>query len=374
MHAVILSPEDFRGGISHYSIRLGRAANVDIQSYGIRNIKGKDLVHIQFEYNVPEFAPFGLAFVPYLLGLRLLRKKIVVTLHSVYSIKRFRSNITTSYYEYPHFAVNLAKLYIYLLTKIICTLAHAIIVLNNAAKRILQDEYNVKGNIFYLEFCSYGLREEDLLSREAAKEKLGLRGKIVLFSFGTLHPRKRYEMVISLLPMLRKRYSNITYIISKVLPSSNPRRGQKYLEWLLGLVRRLNVDENVIFADYIPDNQLKYYFGASDAVIFAHRDGAYGSAASKHAMSYLARIICSDASCFRGFENGVHCLKFDSKDDLFEKILKTVEQRPNFSDELRRKIEELDIKNHAKRHLEIYEQVSDGRIRTRRKHSSAKVI
>jgi glycosyltransferase involved in cell wall biosynthesis len=233
-------------------------------------------------------------------------------------------------------------------------------VLNNVAKQILQDEYNVKGPVFYLEFSSYGLREEDLLSGEAAKEKLGLRGKTVLFSFGTLHPRKRYEVVISLIPMLRRRYPNITYIVSKALPSSNPKKGQKYLAWLLCLVRRLNVEENVVFVDYVPDNQLKYYFGASDAVIFAHRDGAYGSAASKHAMSYLARIICSDASCFGGFEDGVHCLKFGSKDDLLEKILKAVEQRPDFSDELRRKIEELDMKNHAKRHLEIYEQVSSG--------------
>lgn len=357
MHAVILSPKDDRGGISHYSVRLGQATNVGVYSYNIRNVKGKDLVHAQFEYNIREFTPFGLTFVPYLMVLRLLRKKIVVTLHYVYSIQNLESSIITSYYKYPHFVMDLAKLYIHFLTRIICSLAHAIIVLNNTAKQILEAEYSVKRKVFYIDFCSYGLREKDLLSREEAKDRLGLGNKKVLFSFGTLHPRKQYEMVISLLPRLTKKYPNIRYIISKVLPPSNPKKGRKYLEWLIGLAYKLNVEKNVILIDYIPENELKYYFRASDIVIFPQRGGAYGSAANKHAMCYLSRMIVSDAPCFESLEDGVHCLKFSSKEKFFQKIVKVIEEEPNFEEGLRRKIEELSIEKHAKMHLEIYRQV-----------------
>lgn len=357
MHAVILSPRDHRGGISDYSLRLGQATNVGVHSYCIKNVKGKDIVHVQFEYNVREFAPFGLTVILYLMMLRLLRKKIVFTLHYVYSIQDFTNSISTPHYRYHPFVIGLAKLYIYSLTRIVCSLAHAIIVLNTAAKQILENEYGVQRKVFYVEFCSYGLREKDLIPREEAKNKLGLGGKRVLFSFGTLHPRKQYEIVISLLPKLKRKYPNIMYVISKSLPSSSPRKGRKYLERIIDLAHELDVNRNVTLVNYIPENKLKYHFRASDIVIFPQRGGAYGSGASKYALRFLSRMIVSDVPCFESLEDCVHCFKFGSKDDLFQKIVKAFEEEPNFENGLRRKIEELDIERHARMHFDIYKKV-----------------
>jgi glycosyltransferase involved in cell wall biosynthesis len=354
-----VSPKNSRSSMAHYSERLGRAMGVEVYSYNLRNVIGRKLVHVQFEYNLRAFMPFGVTIIPYLIALRLLRTKIVITLHCVYSIRYFRNTVKTPCSRHLPFLTGFAKWYIYLLTEIMTSMVHTIIVLNVRAKEILEKEYKIK-KIVYIEYCSYGLDEKDLIPREEAKKKLGLDGKLVMFSFGELHPRKRYELVVSLLPMLKKRYSNILYLISKVLPSTNPKRGLKYLEYLNDLINKLNVKENVLFVDYIPEEELKYYFRASDVVIFSHQDGGYGSAASKHAMSYLSTMVISDVSCFRSLEDGVHCLKFRSKEGLFRQIVKALKNKSNFEKSLRREIEELSIENHAENHLRVYRMLLSG--------------
>lgn len=345
--------------MTHYSKRLGRAMGIEVHPYNLRNVIGKKLVHVQFEYNLREFMPFGVAIVPYLIALRLLRTKVVITLHCVYSIRFFENTVKPSYSNHLPFLTGLAKLYIYLLTELLSSIVHAIIVLNVRAKEILEEEYKIR-KVIYIEYCSYGLDEKDLIPREEAKKKLGLNGKLMMFSFGELHPRKRYELVVSLLPMLKKRYPNILYLISKVLPSTNPKKGLKYLEYLRDLINKLDVKEHVLFVDYIPEEELKYYFRASDVVIFAHQDGGYGSAAIKHAMSYLSLMVVSDVSCFRSLEDGVHCLKFGSKEKLFQQIVKVLENKSNFEKSLRREIEELSIENHADNHLSVYSLLLSG--------------
>lgn len=332
---------------------------IEIGSCNFRNVVGKNLVHVQFEYNLRAFKPLGVAIIPYLIVLRLLRKKVVITMHCVYSIQYFKNTIKTSYSRYVSFLTGLAKLYIYFLTKIVSSMVHVVIVLNFKAKEILEKEYRVK-KVIYIEYCSYGLDERSLIPREEAKNKLGLDGKMIMFSFGELHPRKRYELVVSLLPILKKRYLNLLYVISKGLPSTNPKKGRKYLTYLTDLINKLSVKANVLFVDYIPDEEMKYYFGASDVVIFPYPEGGYGSAASKHAMSYLATMVVSDVSCFQGLEDGIHCLKFRTKEELLQKIVKAIENRPNFEKSLRRKIEEISIENHAEKHLRVYRTLLDG--------------
>jgi len=354
-----VAPKNGRSSMTHYSRRLGRAMGIEVHPYDLRNVIGKKLVHVQFENNLRAFMPFGVAIVPYLIALRLLRTKVVITLHCVYSIRFFESTVKTSYSNHFPFLTGLAKWYVYLLTEIVSSIVHAIIVLNVEAKEILEKEYKIR-KVVYIEYCSYGLDEKDLIPREEAKKKLGLDGKLMMFSFGELHPRKRYELVVSLLPMLKKRYPNILYLISKVLPSTNPKKGLTYLEYLNDLINKLDVEELTRFVDYIPEKELKCYFRASDVVIFAHQDGGYGSAASKHAMSYLSTMVVSDVSCFRSLEDGVSCLKFRSKEELFRQIVKALKNKSNFEKSLRREIEELSIENHAENHLTVYRMLLSG--------------
>ena len=76
------------GGLKNYSEYLVKA--IKKQSYNVEisnkiNYKSFDIIHIQFEHSV--FHPFGLKLIPTLIKLKLNKKKIVITSHTILSRK-----------------------------------------------------------------------------------------------------------------------------------------------------------------------------------------------------------------------------------------------------------------------------------------------
>jgi glycosyltransferase involved in cell wall biosynthesis len=93
------------------------------------------------------------------------------------------------------------------------------------------------------------------IERDAVRRKLGLRGTTLL-SVGHLIPRKGHDLVIQALPRLPE-----THLI---VIGDGPERGT-----LEALARQSGVHERVTFIGARPQDELRSYYGAADALVLA---------------------------------------------------------------------------------------------------------
>ncbi len=91
------------------------------------------------------------------------------------------------------------------------------------------------------------------------------KNKLIL-TISHLIPRKGNDMVISSLPIILKSVPNLTYLIVG--------KGH-YKEHLIELIEKCNVKANVIFAGYVPDEELADYMNACDIFVMPNRKEGY---------------------------------------------------------------------------------------------------
>jgi len=93
-------------------------------------------------------------------------------------------------------------------------------------------------------------------------DKYNLHGKIVLLTVGRLDERKGHDKVIEAISILKNRYNNLVYLIV-----GDGREKKKLQE----LAETLGVRKRVIFAGFVPDNELPEYYNLCDIFILLNR-------------------------------------------------------------------------------------------------------
>jgi len=97
------------------------------------NYKDFDIIHTQFDYSL--FHPFGLTIIPKLIRLKLNRKKVVLTIHTIPKKKEI--------YARNKFFTLLKKTILPISTKLIVFFTDKIIVMSNELKANLVLDYKV---------------------------------------------------------------------------------------------------------------------------------------------------------------------------------------------------------------------------------------
>jgi phosphatidylinositol alpha-1,6-mannosyltransferase len=94
------------------------------------------------------------------------------------------------------------------------------------------------------------------------KEKLGIKDESIILTLARLHPRKGQDIVIKALPYVLRRVPNTKYVIAGA--------GEDY-ERLVMLVKEYNLNGNVIFSGYIPDDQIIKFYDICDVFVMPSR-------------------------------------------------------------------------------------------------------
>jgi phosphatidylinositol alpha-1,6-mannosyltransferase len=94
------------------------------------------------------------------------------------------------------------------------------------------------------------------------KEKLGIKDEKVILTLARLHPRKGQDIVIKALPYVLKRVPKTKYVIAGT--------GEDF-ERLALLVEKYNLNGNVIFSGYIPDDQIIKFYDLCDVFVMPSR-------------------------------------------------------------------------------------------------------
>ncbi|MGO5052618.1 glycosyltransferase family 4 protein [Lachnospiraceae bacterium LCP25S3_G4] len=182
------------------------------------------------------------------------------------------------------------------------------------------------------------------------KKELNIKEEKVVLSVGQFIERKGFDVLIQACEKLQ---GNIRVIIIGGMP----------LKSYLLLIARLNI-YNVTFAPYQSKEKLKAYFQISDLFVLPTREDIWGLVINE-AMGYGLPVITT-SRCIAGvelikdFENGF-IVAVDDVKDLTQKInlimnndhLREKMEENNFN-----KIQTYTIENMAKRHLNIFKEIS----------------
>lgn len=266
-----------------------------------------DIVHIQHEFFLYGYGFSAVYILLPLIILRFLHRKIVITMHQVFSTSKVNDQFVGNYFVSAR-----ARKHLRLLIKIFFHLlglcASLIIVHLPHMKQILISDYHVNNKKIVV--IPHGVREYTQISadeKNLAKKALGLTGRKVLLVFGFITPRKGLENVILAMHKLVQSYSDINLLIVGTVPQRAGIVGEKYLLSLKRMCAKNKLNNNVRFVGFIQEDEIPTYFKAADALILPYLDSVSMSGTLKLAIAFQCPIVSTNLRFIReeAFLSGV---------------------------------------------------------------------
>jgi len=156
----------------------------------------------------------------------------------------------------------------------IATLSDRMVVMSEHSREILQDVFQVPTE--KIDLIPHGIPDLPFTDPHFYKDGFGTEGKDVLLTFGLLSPNKGIENVITALPEILSRHSNVVYMVSGVThPHILRREGDVYRAYLQNLAKELGVEAQVIFRNrFVSAQELVALIGAADIYITPYKHKA----------------------------------------------------------------------------------------------------
>jgi len=126
------------------------------------------------------------------------------------------------------------------------------VVMAKKGRELLRSVYDA--SLQKIEVIPHGIPDFPLLETHHAKAKLGFSGKTVILTFGLLSPSKGIETVIDAMPRIVESCPNAVYVIlGATHPNLIRHQGEAYRESLNARVRKLGMDDHVVFFNQFVD-------------------------------------------------------------------------------------------------------------------------
>jgi glycosyltransferase involved in cell wall biosynthesis len=134
----------------------------------------------------------------------------------------------------------------------IVELSSKVIVMASKGRELLRNVYRVPDD--KIEVIAHGIPDFPFVAPDAAKVKLGFSNRSVILTFGLLSPSKGIEVMIDAMPSILQRRPDAVYV---VLGATHPNlvrdQGEAYRGSLMARVRKLGVEDHVVFLDQFVD-------------------------------------------------------------------------------------------------------------------------
>jgi polysaccharide biosynthesis protein PslF len=145
--------------------------------------------------------------------------------------------------------------------------SRGIVVMTNTAARLLSDVYGVPGG--HVRVIPHGVPAVSRQSDEDCKDRLGLRGRQIICTFGLINRGKGLEYMIEAMPRIVQTCPQALYLIVGVThPLVKEREGEMYREALAAKADSLGVGAHVQFVNrFLALPELLVYLGACDVYV-----------------------------------------------------------------------------------------------------------
>ncbi len=126
------------------------------------------------------------------------------------------------------------------------------IVMSQKGYEFLRSVYDVPAR--KIEVVAHGIPDFPFVETHHAKSKLGFAGKSVILTFGLLSPSKGIETVIDAMPDIIKSCPDAVYVVlGATHPNLVRHQGEAYRESLTARVRKLGIENHVVFFNQFVD-------------------------------------------------------------------------------------------------------------------------
>ncbi len=248
--SVIIAIND-KGAIYKYDRRVKFQIERDsvddyAQAANYFNSSKVNLVNLQHEFGL-----FGGEWGEYInTFLGNLQKPLITTLHTI--VSSFGSSVRRA------------------LENVVCR-SESIVVMTRTALGLLE-KYDIESE--KIQVIPHGCPDVPFIGSEKPKTSLGLRGRIVLSTFGLMNRGKGIQHVIRALPSLVKEEPRILYlIIGETHPEVRKIEGERYRKKLMRLVDTLELRKHVKFYNrFLSKRELIRYLQATDIYITPYVD------------------------------------------------------------------------------------------------------
>ncbi len=249
-------------------------------------------VHIQQELHLfgNKITAFLLPFNIFLL--RIFGKEVIITLHGVVPLKEVNKDFLkeNGYSGKPFFM----KFALNILYSSLCFFSSKVIVHEEKFKEYLKD-YFVNTNKVYV--VGHGIKEiKTLIPKEEAKKKIKLiNNKYTFLYFGYVTGYKGIELIIEALKGIKDKDFNFI-----IVGSEHPRlkEEESYKIYYNDIKSFFKKDKRCRFFGYVPEDEVNYYFRASDCAVFPYTVQMSSSGPMALAIANEVLVLGSDA--FKG--------------------------------------------------------------------------
>ncbi|RKS95777.1 glycosyltransferase involved in cell wall biosynthesis [Flavobacterium limicola] len=213
----------------------------------------------------------------------------------------------------------------------IADLSDKVVVLTKKSKEILTEYYNCPPSKSMV--IPHGNHTVLWEQKKVLKNKYGFKDKVVLSTFGLISENKGIETVLHALPEIVARHPEVIYlVIGKTHPEVIKREGEKYRNLLTATVKKLGLENNVIFVnEYLQLDQLLEFLTLSEIYLFSSKDPNQAvSGTFAYAMSSGCAVISTPiphAVESLGNGNGILLKSFDNPEEFKEAILFLIENK-----------------------------------------------
>lgn len=204
------------------------------------NASGVEVVSLQHEYGI--FG--GKCGVHVLTLLRELRMPVVTTLHTILTAPSSLQRATLDQ---------------------VIALSERVVVMSEHGANTLRELHGVSPE--QIDIIPHGIPLAPQGAR--GKAQLGFSGQDVLLTFGLLSPDKGIEYVLEAMPKILERHPKAVFVVvGATHPHVKERHGEAYRLELQSRVRRLRIDDSVVFHDrFVEDGELADFLAAADIYV-----------------------------------------------------------------------------------------------------------
>ena len=166
-----------------------------------------------------------------------------------------------------------------------------------------------------------------LATRAALKEERGIEGKLIL-ALGRIAKNKGYDLLIRAMPSVVARVPEAKLLLA--IGSTEPSEGERrQLDALRELAAELNVADQLLLHDYIPDEQLADYYRMADVFALSSRYEPFGMTAVEAMACGTPTVITTEGGLWEQVTWGLEALYANPFDpESFGHALCTVLQHP----------------------------------------------
>lgn len=210
----------------------------------------------------------------------------------------------------------------------IADLSDRIVVLTKNSQNILTFDYQVgQSKILVIPHGNHTVLWEQ---KEKLKTEFNFSDRIVMSTFGLISENKGIETVLYALPEIVSCYPEVVYlVIGKTHPEILRREGEKYRDSLIEIVKKQNLENNVIFVnEYLELKELLDYLTLSEIYLFSSKDPNQAvSGTFAYAMSCGCAVISTPIPHAKEAlhkENGILLNNFDQSDEFQNAIFRLI--------------------------------------------------